>query len=325
MDPGFLDSSLPQPDNPCLIVEDSQPDSGAPEDDPESSYRALLARRLSTLQPSPRSPVLELISSPLGSRSSQTDSDSSQSRSQAGPGILPALQEEAESQVLHICPPPASRASPEDGDMDSRADCPSEGTSQFGFLELSQSQDLCSGAVTSLESQRRSSSAEHSSRAPIGQDHTCARVEVSSSCSSHSAAPPLSAQVLLHAEGGQLDQDVPSSQEDMFDAEKSGAAAPEQQGHLTPTPAHTLRLLHLSGQGPLVQDSLSQSSADYVAPTPDRHTPLIVPSSPTGPEQQQDEGTRPPAADEPVETTLPPDRRAGRLCPHPEPGAFSAV
>lgn len=60
MDPGGseLDSSLPQPENPCLIVEDSQPDSVALEDDPESSYRALLARRLSSLQPTARSPVL---------------------------------------------------------------------------------------------------------------------------------------------------------------------------------------------------------------------------------------------------------------------------
>lgn len=60
MDPGGseLDSSLPQPENLCLIVEDSQPDSVALEDDPETSYRALLARRLSSLQPAARSPVL---------------------------------------------------------------------------------------------------------------------------------------------------------------------------------------------------------------------------------------------------------------------------
>lgn len=60
MEPGGseLDSSPPQPENPCLIVEDSQPDSVALEDDPESSYRALLARRLSSLQPTSRSPVL---------------------------------------------------------------------------------------------------------------------------------------------------------------------------------------------------------------------------------------------------------------------------
>lgn len=60
MDPGGneLDASLPQSENPCLIVEDSQPDSVALEDDPEGSYRAVLARRLSSLQPSARSPVL---------------------------------------------------------------------------------------------------------------------------------------------------------------------------------------------------------------------------------------------------------------------------
>lgn len=53
-----LDSSFPQTENPCLIVEDSQPDSVALEDDPESSYSALLARRLSNLQPTSHSPVL---------------------------------------------------------------------------------------------------------------------------------------------------------------------------------------------------------------------------------------------------------------------------
>lgn len=60
MDPGGsdLESSLPQTENPCLIVEDSQPDSVALEDDPDSSYRALLSRRLSNLQPTSHSPVL---------------------------------------------------------------------------------------------------------------------------------------------------------------------------------------------------------------------------------------------------------------------------
>ncbi len=38
----------------------------------------------------------------------------------------------------------------------------------------------------------------------------------------------------------------------------STVSEPEQQGHPTPTPAHTLRLLHLSGQGTLVNESLSQ-------------------------------------------------------------------
>lgn len=60
MDPGEsdLDSSFPQTENPCLIVEDSQPDSVALEDDPDTSYCALFARRLSNLQPTSQSPVL---------------------------------------------------------------------------------------------------------------------------------------------------------------------------------------------------------------------------------------------------------------------------
>lgn len=38
----------------------------------------------------------------------------------------------------------------------------------------------------------------------------------------------------------------------------STVSEPEQLGHPTPTPAHTLQLLHFSGQGTLVQESLSQ-------------------------------------------------------------------
>lgn len=171
MDPGGneLDSSLPQPENPCLIVEDSQPDSVALEDDPESSYRALLARRLSSLQPTSRSPVLELISSPLGSRCSQTDSQS-ESNDQAEPDVLaatnPSSAFQEESQVLDICPPPSKKKCvPEDAEMDSGADSTTHciqsegGSSQFGFLELSQSQDLNSqraDVVPESDSTRRS-------------------------------------------------------------------------------------------------------------------------------------------------------------------------
>ncbi|XP_035538354.1 TP53-binding protein 1 isoform X1 [Morone saxatilis] len=346
MDPGGseLDSSLPQPENPCLIVEDSQPDSVALEDDPESSYRALLARRLSSLQPAARSPVLELISSPLGSRCSQTDSqsESSQSNNQAEPGILmatnPSSAFQEESQVLNICPPP-NKNKCDDTDMESGADSTThciqseEGTSQFGFLELSQSQDLRGEAVNSREednsvrqpdSETRTKSAEQNinPRTSESRDNKAVRSEVSSSSSLESpgqSGRKLSVQALLHSQGlqasgeqNQQDCEILSSQEDMFDADKTGAAVdstvsePEQQGHPTPTPASTLRLLHLSGQGTLVQESLSQSSVDYVAPTPDNftHTPLIVPSSPTEPESEH-------GADEPMDTSLPPEERAG--------------
>uniref|UniRef100_UPI003AABA977 TP53-binding protein 1 n=1 Tax=Centroberyx gerrardi TaxID=166262 RepID=UPI003AABA977 len=349
MDPGGseLDSSLPQPENPCLIVEDSQPDSVALEDDPESSYRALLSRRLSSLQPTARSPVLELISSPLGSRCSQTDSqsESCQNNSQAGPGILeaanPSSAFQEENQVINICPlPNKKKCAAEDTDMDSGADSTTHcvqsegGASQFGYLELSESQAVGDEVVNSQEEEEdvvpQSDSGRHTKLAEQNispgtsgsQDSKSVRSEVSSSSSSEPLGPTgrqLSVQALLHSQGLQTsgDQDkehseILSSQEDMFDADKTGAAVdstvsePDNQGLPTPTPAQTLRLLHLSGQGTLVQESLSQSSVDYVAPTPDNfsQTPLIVPSSPTGPENEH-------GADEPMDTSLPPDDRSG--------------
>nr|XP_020445645.1 tumor suppressor p53-binding protein 1 isoform X3 [Monopterus albus] len=363
MDPGGneLDSSLPQPDNPCLIVEDSQPDSVALEDDPESSYRALLARRLSSLQPPACSPVLgnmerldegqntrkELISSPLGSRCSQTDSqsESSQSNNQAEPGVLmtanPSSAFEEESQVINICPSPnKNKCAQEDTDMNSGADSTthciqSEGeSSQPGFLKLSQSQDLCGEAVNSQEeeedivlqpdSERCSKSADHrvSCRTSARQDSTSVRSEVSSSSSLDSlgqSGRQLNVQALVHSQGRQAsseqdqqDCEILSSQEDLFDVDKTAAAVdstvsePEQQGHPTPTPARTLRLLHLSGQGTLGQDSLSQSSVGYVAPSPDNvtHTPLIIPSSPTGPEIAH-------GVEEPMDTSFTPEDQAG--------------
>ncbi|XP_029310434.1 LOW QUALITY PROTEIN: TP53-binding protein 1 [Cottoperca gobio] len=345
MDPGGseLDSSLPQPENPCLIVEDSQPDSVALEDDPESSYRALLARRLSSLQPTSRSPVLELISSPLGSRCSQTDSqsESSQSNNLAEPGVLmaanPSSAFQEESQVLNICPPNnKKKCAPEDTDIGSGADSTThciqseEGNTQLGFLELSQSQDLRGEVVNRQEedadivpqsdSERRTKSAEQniSSRTSESQDNKAVRSEVSSSCSLVSSAQSgrqLGIEALLYSEGHQAsdeqDSQILSSQEDMFDTDKTGAAVdstvsePEQQGQPTATPSHTLRLLHLSGQGTLVQETLSQSSVDYVAPTQDNltNTPLIVPSSPTNSEDIH-------SADEPMDTSLPPEDQA---------------
>uniref|UniRef100_A0A3Q3CHC2 TP53-binding protein 1 n=1 Tax=Haplochromis burtoni TaxID=8153 RepID=A0A3Q3CHC2_HAPBU len=326
MDPGGseLDSSLPQPDNPCLIVEDSQPDSVALEDDPESSYRALLARRLSSLQPTARSPVLELISSPIGSRCSQTGSQS-ESNSQAEPDGLAAANSSSvfqeDSQVLNICAPPNNKKCvPEDADMDSGAD------STTHCIQSEAEQNI-------------------SSRTSESQDSKALRSEVSSSSSSESlgqSGRQLSVQVLLHsqnlqdsAEQDQQDCEILSSQDDLFDADKTGAAVdstvsePEQQGHPTSTPAHTLQLLHLSGQGTLVQESLSQSSVDYVAPTPDNfsHTPLIVPSSPT---ELEDEN----GADSQMDTSLPPDDRGAgekdepmetEAAPKPQPSASTPI
>uniref|UniRef100_A0A673Z876 TP53-binding protein 1 n=1 Tax=Salmo trutta TaxID=8032 RepID=A0A673Z876_SALTR len=220
MDPSGsdLDSSLPHAENPCLIVEDSQPDSAALEDDPDSSYRALLARRLSSLQPATsHSPVL--VSSTF-------------------------------NKVSGSCP--------------------------------------------------RSEVSSSSSSEPLG----CAGQE-------------LSVQALLHSQGLQASEDqdpkgddseLLSSQEDLFDTDKTGTGVdstmsePENQGVPTLTPAHTLHLLHLSGQGTLVQESLSQNSVDFVAPSQENlsQTPFIVPNSPTGQENEL-------GADEPMDTSMPPE------------------
>ncbi|XP_056134351.1 TP53-binding protein 1 [Lampris incognitus] len=341
MDPGGsdLDFSLPQPENPCLIVEDSQPDSVALEEDPDSGYRALLSRRLSSLQPSPHSPVLELISSPAGSRCSQTDSQSEMSlnNKEAGPAVLetsdPSSAFQQESQVINICPPPNKKKYPSgECEMDSGADSTTHcsqsegGTSQFGFLELSETQGLggdmeetqVENEVIIPQNERNDKPAEQktSAAASESQDNKSTRSEVSSSSSTEpgQTSRELSVQVLLHSEGLESadDAEILSSQEDLFDGEKTGAGVdstvsePENRDRVSLTPATTLRLLHLSGQGALVQESLSQSSVDYVAPTPDhlRETPVIVPNSPTGPEHENGAG-------EPMDTSLPPDDQSG--------------
>ncbi|KAF4091081.1 hypothetical protein AMELA_G00032950 [Ameiurus melas] len=334
MDPGGsdLESSLPQTENPCLIVEDSQPDSVALEDDPDSSYRALLSRRLSNLQPTSHSPVLELIASPSKGRCTETDSRAEKSNSVIEADHFPSNLSSAaaeHSQVFEVCSLPNSKRNQED--MESGADSTThcaqteEGVSQFGLLELSESQGLnieaqniesgdedvevtpanlrpADSPKTTNQTGLKSSSSESNS-----QDDRLRRPEVSSS----SALVPqrregreLSVQDILHSRVSESeedeDMDVMSSQDDMFDGERNGskvdstvAELENQQEQLqdpTCTPAHSLRLLHLSGQQTLVQESLSQQSVDFVGATQDNlsQTPHIVPNSPTGQENEQD-------------------------------------
>ncbi|KAM5235425.1 TP53-binding protein 1 [Ctenodactylus gundi] len=65
MDPtgSQLDSDFSQQDTPCLIIEDSQPESQALEGEPGSHY-SVLSRHLPNLQPHKESPVLEVVSNP---------------------------------------------------------------------------------------------------------------------------------------------------------------------------------------------------------------------------------------------------------------------
>uniref|UniRef100_W5LFE7 TP53-binding protein 1 n=1 Tax=Astyanax mexicanus TaxID=7994 RepID=W5LFE7_ASTMX len=267
MDPGGsdLESSLPQAENPCLIVEDSQPDSVALEDDPDSSYRALLARRLSNLQPTSHSPVLELISSPSKSRCSQSDSQ--------------ADKIDVESQADNFQPNLSSAAS-----------------------KHSQVFEVCSGP--------------NSKRYVIrSMPPSCIGRELSVQAILHSQ--------VLESEEAEDDEEIISSQDDLFDGERNGEHCP------TSTPAHSLRLLHLSGT--LVQESLSQQSVDFVAATQDNlsQTPLIVPNSPTGPDNEQDCNE---AAGSPMDTSGPPEDQAERkeeepmeMDPVPKPVASTPV
>ncbi|XP_060767438.1 TP53-binding protein 1 isoform X2 [Neoarius graeffei] len=333
MDPGGsdLESSLPQTENPCLIVEDSQPDSVALEDDPDSSYRALLSRRLSNLQPTSHSPVLELIASPSKSRCTEADCQTEKSNRVIEADHLPSNLSSAaaeHSQVFEVCSLPDTKRSKQE-DMESGADSTThcaqteEGISQFGLLELSESQGLniekqniesgdedvegTPGNLQPADSQKTTNQAglKSSSGASDSQDDRFRRPEVSSS----SALVPqrregreLSVQAILHSQVSESveddDEEMMSSQEDLFDGEKNGSKVDstvaelenQEQQARTCTPAHSLRLLHLSGQGTLVQESLSQQSVDFVAATQDNvsQTPLIIPSSPTGQENEQD-------------------------------------
>ncbi|MCI4393169.1 hypothetical protein PGIGA_G00154220 [Pangasianodon gigas] len=334
MDPGGsdLESSLPQTENPCLIVEDSQPDSVALEDDPDSSYRALLSRRLSNLQPTSHSPVLELIASPSKGRCTEGDCQTEKSNSVIEADHFPSNLSSAaaeHSQVFEVCSLPKTKRSNQE-DMESGADSTThctqteEGMAQFGLLELSESQGLNIEAqniesgdedvevtpvnLRSADSQKTANQTglKSSSTASDSQDERFRRPEVSSSSA---LVPPrregreLSVQAILHSQVSESvedeDEEIMSSQDDLFDGERNGSKVDstvaelenqQQQQDPTCTPAHSLHLLHLSGQGTLVQESLSQQSVDFVAATQDNlsQTPLIVPNSPTGQENEQD-------------------------------------
>ncbi|XP_016358744.1 tumor suppressor p53-binding protein 1 isoform X2 [Sinocyclocheilus anshuiensis] len=362
MDPGEsdLDSSFPQTENPCLIVEDSQPDSVALEDDPDTSYCALLARRLSNLQPTSQSPVLELISSPTKSRCLQSDSQTDKSdttahsdNSQSDPGSAATEH----SQVFEVHSYPISKRSVTEH-MESEANSTTHCTethdemSQFGLLELSESQgvfeeDEQDGAPANKTNSQKPASQcglKSSERTSSNQDGNSSGSEVSSSCPSKpqdGESRKLSIQAILHSQltDSQEDEEdvLASSQDDMFEKERNGTKADSSVTELdrehrpTSTPAHSLRLLHLSGQGTLVQESLSQQSVDFVAATQDNlsQTPYIVPNSPTEKEQNYNE-----AAASPMDTSAPPeDQPPGREeepmdmdpCPKPQPTASTPV
>ncbi|KAK7893261.1 hypothetical protein WMY93_022413 [Mugilogobius chulae] len=173
----------------------------------------------------------ELISSPVGSRSSQSSSGGVQSQ----PLIHEMSQSLDQSEVLDV-----SDQKRRSDTFDSRGETQSheEGHSQFGLLELSQSQDFGSEPV------------QNQTRTRPG----AVRLSPFESGSVQDETKPGPSGALLHSQVQDQDQDqdqdqIMSTQEDLFDKPgPTGASA------ISSTPAQTLALLQLSGsvQGTLV-------------------------------------------------------------------------
>eukprot|EP00079_Xenopus_tropicalis_P015248 XP_004912689.1 PREDICTED: tumor suppressor p53-binding protein 1 isoform X2 [Xenopus tropicalis] len=161
MDPSKnqLDTDFSQQDTPCLIVEDSQPESVVAEDDLDRARFGLLAHHLPDLQAPVESPVLEFVQGCQSINHAAADKeglniceslDENNLETSCTPGGDSAL-----SQVIERVTCPSNRKSrleyEDDHDQEEDANCTTEslqpedsGTSQLGFgaLELSQSQDL---------------------------------------------------------------------------------------------------------------------------------------------------------------------------------------
>ncbi|XP_074456167.1 TP53-binding protein 1 isoform X6 [Larus michahellis] len=96
-------------------------------------------------------------------------------------------------------------------------------------------------------------------------------------------------------DSGQEESDILSSQEEMFPENNATGSSclitkVEEGSSLACTPARSLQLLQLSGQGSLVQESHSIVSSGLVTPAPVAFgCNALVPSSPTEQEQAKDE------------------------------------
>ncbi|XP_019327907.1 PREDICTED: tumor suppressor p53-binding protein 1 [Aptenodytes forsteri] len=194
----------------------------------------------------------------------------------------------------------------------------------FGALELSQSQDFESDFVPNEGDARHrfhpgaavpsSRLLKNDTKDELRGDST----ETVSSTEAHSALedqPEKSERTLQKAEehtrkrmpvcdptkteksldSGHEESDILSTQEEMFpENNATGSGCPitrvEEGSSLACTPARSLQLLQLSGQGSLVQESHSTVSSGLVIPPPVAFgSNALVPSSPTEQEQAKDE------------------------------------
>ncbi|XP_078539441.1 TP53-binding protein 1 isoform X2 [Lissotriton helveticus] len=378
MDPNGsqLDPDFSQQETPCLIVADSQPECVDSQNDHDRARFGLLAGHISTLQGPVPSQTLEFLPGLHHknhfTESGQNDQDFDEPFDDSQPTDLMETSPPSDtfgvlSQVIDRLPCPVKRNSvPEDdfekgsndADKNNPQSLPADdsATSQlgFGFLALSQSQDLEGHSTLNTEDTKeqvsktsadfnRTGSSGDSTREdlhmgkdvetliPPGEDSIPQHLDKDTKRSEEIHTPRniaphkeeitkkdksicdllqwhsqdnLKASSQNEQSMGQNpdEHSILSTQEDMFSQDRIGsdnsvlASRAQDQSLLASTPATSLHLLHLSGQGSLVQESLSENSSDLVPPSPDvsRSTPIIVPSSPTDQE-----------GDEPMDTSAP--------------------
>ncbi|KAM9311899.1 TP53-binding protein 1 [Gastrophryne carolinensis] len=296
-----LDSDFSQQDTPCLIVEDSQPESLGTEDDLDRARFGLLPQQLSNLQPHVESPVLELVPSCPSSKRTLGDEEPMEISEPTKENNKESLDTQhtpsvpASSQVIERIPCPANRISVADCSIQS---LPAEdsGTSQlaFGALELSQSQDIDSQSTRddvaraqphpqTLEciqegfltfSRTQTESRETSGDAVERNEHMNEEDQLKD--------PAVESVNLKTAE--EMDaSDLASSQEDLFG--QSDLPTSPEAPRVISTPADSLHLLHFSGQASLAPVKVTK---DLISPSLDdiHPTPIMIPSSPT--EQQEE-------------------------------------
>ncbi|XP_072201240.1 TP53-binding protein 1 isoform X2 [Excalfactoria chinensis] len=323
-----LDPGLSQQGTPCLIVEDSQPEGAGPEQDAERACLGVLVRRL-PLRRSP-SPVLEIVRGPAGSRGAVRGRPAGGSGADGAvlAGPMESAAEEMPPPGPDSSPrgKAAERCDEDDEDRPASPYTEDTGTSQpqFGVLELSQSQDLESDVAPDedVRNQFHSGAAILSSSRTVKNDTedelNVENREAVSSTETHSTSEGQQKEfegTLLDAEersrkempvsnppkteqcvdAGHEELDIVSTQEEMFPENNIAGSdclvtRAEEGSSLACTPARSLHLLQLSGQGSLVQESRSTGSPGVVVPSPvGLAADALIPSSPTEQDQTKDE------------------------------------
>ncbi|EHH63031.1 hypothetical protein EGM_15917 [Macaca fascicularis] len=147
MDPtgSQLDSDFSQQDTPCLIIEDSQPESQVLEDD-SGSHFSMLSRHLPNLQTHKENPVLDVVSNPeqtAGEERGDSNSGFNEHLKENKVAVesAPAVEEEKGEELKQ-----KEKEKEEDTSGNTTHSLGAEDTASsqlgFGVLELSQSQDV---------------------------------------------------------------------------------------------------------------------------------------------------------------------------------------